>query len=99
MWGRRASTALIATAAVSIAGCGVSAAQENTSGEATTAGGVSSEDRGAQRISQTSSPVVGTSYVSPLVELYGDVFIGERSFVAGNTVLRAAPERRSAGWR
>ena len=49
---------------------------------------------GGQQISQTSSPVIGTSYVSPLVELYGDVFIGERSFVVGNTVLRAAPERR-----
>jgi carbonic anhydrase/acetyltransferase-like protein (isoleucine patch superfamily) len=28
------------------------------------------------------------------VELYGDVFIGERSFVAGNTALRAAPDQR-----
>jgi carbon dioxide concentrating mechanism protein CcmM len=28
------------------------------------------------------------------VELFGDVYIGERSFVAGNTVLRAAPDRR-----
>src|SRR5215210_1431680 len=38
--------------------------------------------------------VYGTSYVSPLVELFGDVYVGERSFVAGNTVLRAAPDRR-----
>ncbi len=76
------------------AGCGVSAAQEDTSGEATTGEGGSSGGGGAQQISQTSSPVIGTSYVSPLVELYGDVFIGERSFVAGNTVLRAAPDRR-----
>jgi hypothetical protein len=38
--------------------------------------------------------VYGTSYVSPLVELFGDVYIGERSFVAGNTVLCAAPDRR-----
>ncbi len=37
---------------------------------------------------------MGTSYVSPRVELHGDVFIGERSFVAGNTVLRAASDRR-----
>jgi carbon dioxide concentrating mechanism protein CcmM len=28
------------------------------------------------------------------VERFGDVYIGERSFVAGNTVLRAAPDRR-----
>ena len=38
--------------------------------------------------------VYGTSYVSPLVEVFRDVYIGERSFVATNTVLRAAPERR-----
>jgi hypothetical protein len=94
MKGRKLLLPLVAAAAVSIASCGVSAAQEDTSGEATTAEGGSSEDRGVHRISETNSPVVGTSYVSPLVELYGDVFIGERSFVAGNTVLRAAPDRR-----
>lgn len=32
--------------------------------------------------------VYGTSYVSPLVELFGDVYIGERSFVVGNTLPR-----------
>lgn len=85
---------LIAVTAVLVAGCGVSAAQEDTSGEATTAEEGSSGGGGDQQISETNSPVFGTSYVSPLVELYGDVFIGERSFVAGNTVLRAAPERR-----
>lgn len=39
-------------------------------------------------------PVVGTSYVAPLTEIFGDVLIGERSFVASNTILRAAPEQR-----
>ena len=94
MKGRTTFTALIAVAAVSIAGCGVSAAQEDTSGEATTAEGGSFEGGGPQQISETNSPVIGTSYVSPLVELYGDVFIGEQWFVAGNTVLRAAPDQR-----
>ncbi len=32
--------------------------------------------------------------MSPLVEIFGDVFIGENSFVAGNTILRAAPQQR-----
>ncbi len=32
--------------------------------------------------------------MSPLVELFGDVRFGERSFVALNTILRASPERR-----
>lgn len=94
MKGKKAFTPLIAVAAVLVAGCSVSAAQEDTSGEATTTEGGSSGGGGAQQISETTSPVFGTSYVSPLVELYGDVFIGERSFVAGNTVLRAAPDRR-----
>lgn len=33
--------------------------------------------------------VVGTSYISPLVELYGDIEIGQRSFIAGNSILYA----------
>lgn len=41
-----------------------------------------------------SSPVHGTSYVSPLVEVFGDVAIGHRSFVASNTILRASPQHR-----
>lgn len=39
-------------------------------------------------------PVVGTSYVAPLTEVFGDVLIGEKSFVASNTILRAAPEQK-----
>jgi carbon dioxide concentrating mechanism protein CcmM len=38
--------------------------------------------------------VYGTSYVGPLTEIFGDVFIGEKDFVASNTVLRAAPSNR-----
>ena len=33
------------------------------------------------------SPIFNGSYVSPLVEIYGDVEIGQRSFIAGNTLL------------
>ncbi len=36
--------------------------------------------------------VVGSSsFVSPLIELYGDVSVGEKSFIASNTVLSAEP--------
>jgi len=38
------------------------------------------------------NPVVNDSFVSPLVERYGDVSIGSGSFVAGNTTLRADPD-------
>lgn len=41
-----------------------------------------------------SSPVHGSSYVAPLVEIFGEVWIGEHSFVAGNTILRASPDNR-----
>jgi carbon dioxide concentrating mechanism protein CcmM len=37
--------------------------------------------------------VVGDSFVAPLVEIFGDVYIGGRSFVAGNTIVGAAPDR------
>ena len=38
--------------------------------------------------------VFGSSYVGPLTEIFGDVAIGEKDFVASNTVLRAAPGNR-----
>ena len=36
----------------------------------------------------------GSSYVSPLTENYGDIFIGQENFIAASTVLRAAPGLR-----
>jgi carbonic anhydrase/acetyltransferase-like protein (isoleucine patch superfamily) len=37
---------------------------------------------------------VNSSFISPLDELFGDVSIGKKSFVAGNTTLRADPDTR-----
>ncbi len=51
-----------------------------------------SEEGRPTRIGRPASPVVESSYVSPLTEVYGDVFVGKESFVASNSVLRAAPE-------
>lgn len=48
-------------------------------------------------LSSLSTPirvVENSSFISPLVELFGDVSIGQKSFVAGNTVLRADPDTR-----
>jgi len=36
------------------------------------------------------------TYISPLAEVFGEIFVGTGVFVASNTVLRAAPERRLA---
>ncbi len=38
--------------------------------------------------------VYGTSFVNPRVEISGEVYIGQKSFVAGNAVLKAARGRR-----
>ncbi len=35
--------------------------------------------------------VYGSSYVGPLTEVFGDVSIGQKDFIASNSVLRAAP--------
>ncbi|PLS84696.1 MAG: hypothetical protein CYG60_16550 [Actinobacteria bacterium] len=32
--------------------------------------------------------------MAPLTEIFGEVLIGERSFVASNTILRASPDQR-----
>ncbi len=39
-------------------------------------------------------PVVNGSYISPLAELYGDIQIGRRSFIASNTILFATEGNR-----
>jgi carbon dioxide concentrating mechanism protein CcmM len=38
--------------------------------------------------------VVNSSFISPLVELFGDVSIGQKVFIASNTILRADPDTR-----
>ena len=50
-------------------------------------------ENGLQRI-DAEQAIFGASFVNPSIEVFGEVFIGQQSFVAGNTVLRAAPERR-----
>lgn len=39
-------------------------------------------------------PVVNESFVNPLAEVFGNVEIGRRSYIAGNTILYAAEGRR-----
>lgn len=38
--------------------------------------------------------VYGTSFVAPLAELFGEIYVGDDVFVAANSVLRAAPTRQ-----
>lgn len=50
---------------------------------------VASAGRELVRSGAGQGPVVNGSYVSPLVEIYGDVEVGRRCFVASNTILFA----------
>ena len=68
-----------------------------TTGGGTTGGmqgGTTGGESGQLTPVRPGNPVVGTSYVAPLTEIFGEVLIGERSFVASNTILRASPEQR-----
>lgn len=62
-------------------------AQEATPGAAPSGEG-HAPVRGPERAGP--GPIVNGSYISPLVELYGDVEVGERCFVASNTILFAS---------
>ena len=58
-------------------------------------GGTPQNGEGQYTPVDVSNPVVhGSSYVAPLVEIFGVVRIGEHSFVASNTILRASPDNR-----
>ena len=101
---RRALLALLAAvaAAAIVAGCGGEEAGEpgdqERGGQKARESGSAGEAAGGgegslQRVKQGES-VYGTSFVNPLVEAFGEVYIGEKSFVAGNTVLRADEGQR-----
>jgi carbon dioxide concentrating mechanism protein CcmM len=67
------------------------AAEEGTSQQSGSAGG------GGQptNIGRQAEVVVnGSSYVSPLTEIFGDVFIGQDNFIAASSVMRASPGHR-----
>jgi carbonic anhydrase/acetyltransferase-like protein (isoleucine patch superfamily) len=42
---------------------------------------------------ETHDVTINESFISPLVELYGNIEVGQRSFVAGNTILYAGEEQ------
>ncbi len=89
---RRALVVLVSVlvAASIVAGCGGEEVGEQGDQEAEKAG---SGEEGLQRVEQGRA-VYGTSFVNPLIEMVGEVYIGEESFVAGNTVLRADEGQR-----
>jgi carbonic anhydrase/acetyltransferase-like protein (isoleucine patch superfamily) len=73
--------------------CGSEETQEEGGNEA----GGSAEGGGGQatNVGRHADVVFdGGSYVSPLTEVFGDVYVGRGNFIGPSSVLRAAPDRR-----
>jgi carbonic anhydrase/acetyltransferase-like protein (isoleucine patch superfamily) len=95
---------LVVALALALAGaCGSEEAQGNgkkggseEAQEKKTAQAASDQGSGGDLTYIGSKPklVYGTSYVGPLTEIFGDVYIGDKDFVASNSVMRAAPGNR-----
>ena len=102
------SAILVVALVLALAGaCGSEEAQKNGN-EGGKAGGSEQAQKGgkaaqgspegggqATNVGRTPDVVVnGSSYVSPLTEIFGDVFIGQDNFIAASSVLRASPGHR-----
>ena len=89
---RKVLLALLALiVAATIGGYGKERVEASGDQEATKQTG--SSEGSHQRVAED-KVVYGTSFVNPLVEISGKVYIGQKSFVAGNTVLKAQGGRR-----
>ena len=91
------SILLIASLLVLAGACGSEEGKKNggKSGESASkkngqAGSAQGSD-GLTYIGRKPMLVYGSSYVGPLTEIFGDVYIGKKDFVASNSVMRAAP--------
>ena len=90
---------LVALALVLSSACGSDEAKKNGNAggsektQEKTAQAASAQGSGGDLTYIGSRPklIYGTSYVGPLTEIFGDVYIGKKDFVASNTVVRAAP--------
>jgi carbon dioxide concentrating mechanism protein CcmM len=103
---RRTSTLLsillVALTLVLAGACGSDKAQDKSNGKS---GDSSSQKKTGQAgsaqggekptyIGRKPMLVYGSSFVGPLTEIFGNVYIGQKDFVASNTVMRAAPGNR-----
>jgi carbon dioxide concentrating mechanism protein CcmM len=80
-------------AAATIGGCG--GEKDGAQGDQEATKETSSSEGGLQRVAED-KVVYGTSFVNPQVEISGEVYIGQKSFVAGNAVLKADGGQRVA---
>ena len=88
---------LIALALVLAAACGPDKAQKNGKAGGSDGGQKNAQAASAQGgseptyIGRKPKVVYGTSFVGPLTEIFGNVYIGQKDFIASNSVMRAAP--------
>ncbi len=95
------SILLIATLTVLVTACGSETAQKE--GEKKSGSAAQKNERAAATAGGAQLTNIGrhadvvyneSSYVSPLTETFGDIFIGQDNFIAASSVLRAAPGLR-----
>src|SRR5919112_4553127 len=92
------SILLVALALVLAGACGSDKAQNSDGKSGDSASqkktGQAGSAKGGEKptyIGRKPMVVYGTSYVGPLTEIFGDVYIGKKDFIASNSVVRAAP--------
>ena len=100
---RKVATALsLVTFLVLCTACDSETSQQTQDGQGSASQGESNDGGGSAQgggqptnIGRSPEPVFNeSSYVSPLTEIFGDVLIGQKNFVAASSVLRAAPGLR-----
>ena len=100
--GMALSIFLVAMALVLAGACGSDKAQQKNDGKSGDSAsqkktGQAGSAQGGEKptyIGRKPMVIYGTSYVGPLTEIFGDVYIGQKDFIASNTVMRAAPGNR-----
>ncbi len=99
MYTRIRSASSISVLCAAFAGCAVDPAPRTdpaTANRAPVAATAASQSasRSLVEISAPVSAVVNRSFVSPLVESFGAISIGQGVFISGNTIVRADPDTR-----
>ncbi|MBA2714713.1 MAG: carbonate dehydratase [Rubrobacteraceae bacterium] len=90
---------LIALVLALAGACGQDEPQEKNNGKVGGSDGSQKNTRtasargsgGPTYIGRKPKVVYGTSFVGPLTEIFGNVYIGQKDFIASNSVIRAAP--------
>ena len=53
---------------------------------------IAAEKTSLMRLQDSQKVAMNSSFISPLIELFGDISIGKKVFIASNTILRTDPD-------